>query len=39
MGVASLLGGLTTLCFAVEPRGKVLEQLSPSLSSTGSPRP
>ena len=31
MGLASLIGGLTTLIFAVEPRGKVLEQLSPSL--------
>ena len=33
MGVASLIGGLTTLFFAVEPRGKVLEQLSPSLAA------
>jgi len=32
MGVASLIGGLTTVFFAVEPRGQVLEQLSPSLA-------
>jgi putative MFS transporter len=40
MGVASLIGGLTTIFFAVEPRGKVLEQLSPSLAVTeGAPGP
>ena len=33
MGIASLIGGLTTIFFAVEPRGKVLEHLSPSLAA------
>jgi MFS transporter, putative metabolite:H+ symporter len=32
-GVAAVVGGLVAWLFAVETRGKVLEQLSPSLSS------
>ena len=31
-GAFALLGGLVTLAFAVETRGRVLEELSPSLS-------
>ena len=32
-GIAAIIGGLTAAFFAIENRGKVLEKLSPSLSS------
>jgi putative MFS transporter len=31
-GAFALVGGLVTLAFAVETRGRVLEELSPSIS-------